>query len=122
MEETEDDIESNLLLLSTKKRKTKSWKNNGISKKFKRITKDKYKIDNIQKIFDQGISSNNAIKMIFTLDNSMKQLPILLNNLNNNNNNNNDNNKDEFLIINEEMKINKNVLENNLYNLLKKFI
>ena len=112
MEETEDDIESNLLLLSAKKRKTKSLKNNGISKKCKRIAKDKYKIDNIQKIFDQGISSNNAIKMIFTSDNSMKQLPILLNNLNNNN-------KDEFLIINEEMKINKNVLENNLYNLLK---
>ena len=115
MEETEDEIESNLILFSAKKPKSKSLKNKCLTKKYKRITKDKYKIDNIQKIFEQGISSNNPVKMIFTSDNnSIKHLPVLSNFSNMNSNNN-----DEYIIINEEMKINKNILENNLYNLLK---
>ena len=52
--------------------------------------------------------------MIFTSDNSIKPLPLLssASKLNNNNN-------DEYIVINEEMKINKNILENNLFNLLK---
>ena len=114
MEETEDEIEQNFLILSEKKLKSKSNKINYIKKKYKRISKDKYKMSNIQRIFNQGITSNKPLKMIFTSDNSIKPLPLLssASKLNNNNN-------DEYFIINEEMKINKNILENNLFNLLK---
>ena len=113
MEETEDEIEQNFLILSEKKEKSKSYKNNNILKKYKRIGKDKYKMNNIQRIFNQDVSSNKSLKMIFTSDNSIKPLPLLssVSKLHNNN--------DEYLVINEEMKINKNILENNLYNLLK---
>ena len=116
MEETEDENDINILSFTSKTRKSKSFKN-CLVKKYKRITKKKYQIDSIQKIFEQGITSNNPVKIIFTSDNFIRELPVLSNNINNNNNNNN--NKDEYLVINEEMKINKNVLENNLYNLLK---
>ena len=48
--------------------------------------------------------------MIFTSNNIIKPLPILSNGSKNNN--------DDYLIINEEMKINKNIFENNLFNLI----
>ena len=112
MEETEDEIDSNLILSSAKKIKSKSWKNNCILKKTKYQSKEKFQIDSIQKIFNQGITSNQPVKMIFTSNNVIKPLPILSSGSKNNN--------DDYLIINEEMKINKNIFENNLFNLLQK--
>ena len=113
MEETEDEIEANFLITPEKLQKSKSYKNKYIQKKYERVGKDKHKINNIQRIFNQGISSNQPLKMVFTSDNSIKPLPLLssASKLHNNN--------DEYLVINEEMKINKNILENNLFNLLK---
>ena len=112
MEETEDEIDSNLVLSSTKKFKFKSSKYNFNFKKNKQQSKEKYKMDTIHKIFNQGIASNQPLKMVFTSNNTIKPLPILSNGVKNNN--------DDYLIINEEMKINKNVFENNLYNLIQK--
>ena len=112
MEETEDEIDSNLILSSAKKIKSKSCKNNCILKKTKFQSKEKFQIDSIQKIFNQGITSNQPVKMIFTSNNVIKPLPILSSGSKNNN--------DDYLIINEEMKINKNIFENNLFNLLQK--
>ena len=112
MEETEDEIEANFLITPEKKQKSKSYKNNYIQKKYRKTGKGLYKINNIQRIFNQGISSNKPLKMIFTSDNSIKPLPLLSSASKINNN-------DEYLIINEEMKINKNILENNLFNILK---
>ena len=116
MEETEDEIETNILLLSDKKNKSKSSKSNNILKKYKRVgSKDKYKINNVQSIFNKEINNNNnPLKMIFTADNSIKPLPLLSSASKIKNNNN-----DKYLIINDEMKINKNIFENNLFNLLK---
>ena len=116
MEETEDEIETNILLLSVKKNKSKSSKSNNILKKYKRVgSKDKYKINNVQSIFNKEINNNNnPLKMIFTADNSIKPLPLLSSASKIKNNNN-----DKYLIINDEMKINKNIFENNLFNLLK---
>ena len=112
MEETEDEIDSNLILPSAKKLKSKSSKNNCILKKTKYQSMEKYQMDSIQKIFTQGITSNHPVKMIFTSNNVIKPLPILSNGAKNNN--------DDYLIINEEMKINKNIFENNLFNLIQK--
>ena len=112
MEETEDEVDSNLILSSAKKLKSKSSKNNCILKKTKYQSKEKFQIDSIQKIFNQGITSNQPVKMIYTSNNIIKPLPILSNISKNNN--------DDYLIINEEMKINKNIFENNLFNLLQK--
>ena len=112
MEETEDEIDSNLILSSAKKIKSKNCKNNCILKKTKYQSKEKFQIDSIQKIFNQGITSNQPVKMIFTSNNVIKPLPILSSGSKNNN--------DDYLIINEEMKINKNIFENNLFNLLQK--
>ena len=112
MEETEDEIDSNLILSSAKKIKSKSCKNNCILKKTKYQSKEKFQIDSIQKIFNQGITSNQPVKMIFTSNNVIKPLPILSNGSKNNN--------DDYLIISEEMKINKNIFENNLFNLIQK--
>ena len=112
MEETEDEIDSNLVLSSTKKIKFKSSKYNFNLKKIKQQSREKYKMNTIQKIFTQGIASNQPVKMVFTSNNTIKPLPILSGAAKNNN--------DDYLIINEEMKINKNVFENNLYNLIQK--
>ena len=112
MEETEDEIDSNLILSSAKKIKSKSCKNNCILKKTKYQSKEKFQIDSIQKIFNQGITSNQPVKMIFTSNNVIKPLPILSSGSKNNN--------DDYLIINEEMKINKNIFESNLFNLIQK--
>ena len=113
MEETEDEIDSNLILSPTKKIKSKSSKNNNyLLKKYKHQSKEKFQMDSIQKIFNQGITSNQPVKMIFTSNNTVKPLPILSSCSKNNN--------DDYLIINEEMKINKNVFENNLFNLIQK--
>ena len=111
MEETEDEIDSNLISYSAKKLKSKSSKNNCNLKRTKFQSKEKYQIDSIQKIFTQGITSNQPVKMIFTSNNVIKPLPILSCGEKNNN--------DDYLVINEEMKINKNIFENNLFNLLK---
>ena len=123
MEETEDEIDSNIFLMQNKLAKIKSSQSSSIIKHYRKIQKEKNTIDNIQKIFDKGIiSSNNPVKMVFSSDKSVKSLPLLLNNSNSiiqNNNLNNSNIKDEFLVINEEIKINKNILEENLYKLLK---
>ena len=114
MEETEDEIDSNLLLSSSEKKlKSKSSKNNCIIKRTKNQSKEKFQMDSIQKIFNQGITSNKPVKMIFTSKNVIKPLPILSADSKNSNN-------EDYLIINEEMKINKNIFENNLFNLLEK--
>ena len=114
MEETEDEIDSNLILSSPgKKIKSKSSKNNCILRRVRYHSKEKFQMDSIQKIFNQGITSNQPVKMIFTSNNIIKPLPIVSSIPNNNNNN-------DYLIINEEMKINKNIFENNLFNLLEK--
>ena len=112
MEETEDEVDSNLLLSSAKKLKSKSSKNNCILKKNKYLSKERFQIDSIQKIFNQGITSNQPVKMIYTSNNIIKPLPIVSNCSKNNN--------EDYLIISEEMKINKNIFENNLFNLLQK--
>ena len=112
MEETEDEIDSNLVLSSTKKIKFRSSKYNFNFKKNKQQSIEKHKMDTIQKIFTQGIASNQPLKMVFTSNNTIKPLPLLSNGVKNNN--------DDYLIINEEMKINKNIFENNLFNLLQK--
>ena len=113
MEETEDEMDTNLILSSTKKPKLKISKNNYILRKVKYQSKEKFQMDSIQKIFNQGITSNQPVKMIFTSNNTVKPLPILSNVSKNNND-------DDYLIINEEMKINKNIIENNLFNLMHK--
>ena len=87
MEETEDEIDSNLILSSAKKIKSKSCKNNCILKKTKYQSKEKFQIDSIQKIFNQGITSNQPVKMIFTSNNVIKPLPILSNGPKNKKNN-----------------------------------
>ena len=112
MEETEDDVDSNLILSSAKKLKSKSSKNNCILKKSKYQSKEKFHMDSIQKMFNQGITSNKPVKMIFTSNNIIKPLPILSSGSKNNN--------DDYLIISDEMKINKNIFESNLFNLLQK--
>ncbi len=112
MEETEDEIDSNLVLSSTKKFKFKSSKYNFHFKKIKQQSKEKLQMDTIQKIFTQGITSNQPVKMVFTSNNVIKPLPILSNASKSAN--------DDYLIINEEMKINKNIFENNLFNLIQK--
>ena len=112
MEETEDEIDSNLVLSSTKKFKFKSSKYNFHFKKIKQQSKEKLQMDTIQKIFTQGIASNQPVKMVITSNNIIKPLPLLSGVSKNAN--------DDYLIINEEMKINKNVFENNLYNLIQK--
>jgi hypothetical protein len=66
MEETEDEIDSNLVLSSTKKFKFKSSKYNFHFKKIKQQSKEKLQMDTIQKIFTQGITSNQPVKMVFT--------------------------------------------------------
>ena len=112
MEETEDEVESNYLLLSEKKLYSKSSKTNFTLKKCKSISKNKKKIYNIQRILNKGISAKKPLKMIFTSYNSKKPLPLISNTSKINNN-------EEYFIINEDMKINKNILENNLLHLLK---
>jgi hypothetical protein len=112
MEETEDEIDSNLVLSSTKKFKFKSSKYNFHFKKIKQQSKEKLQMDTIQKIFTQGITSNQPVKMVFTSNNVIKPLPIISNASKSAN--------DDYLIINEEMKINKNIFENNLFNLIQK--
>ena len=111
MEETEDEMDTNLILSSTKKPKLKISKNNYILRKVKYQSKEKFQMDSIQKIFNQGITSNQPVKMIITSNNTVKPLPIL-------SNMSKSNNDDDYLIINEEMKINKNIFENNLFNLI----
>ena len=111
MEETEDEMDTNLILKKKKKPKLKISKNNYILRKVKYQSKEKFQMDSIQKIFNQGISSNQPVKMIFTSNNMVKPLPIL-------SNMSKSNNDDDYLIINEEMKINKNIFENNLFNLI----
>ena len=114
MEETEDEIDSNLIFASSiKKLKSKSSKNNCIIRRVRHQSKEKFQMDSYQKIFNQGITSNQPVKMIFTSNNIIKPLPILSSNSQINNN-------DDYLIISEEMKINKNIFENNLFNLLEK--
>ena len=123
MEETEDEIDSNINLLQSKISKIKSNQSNLILKHYKKVQREKSTIENIQKIFDKGISSNNPVKMVFSSDKSVKSLPLLLNNSNSvipHNNFNRSNIKDEYLVINEEIKINKNIIEENLFKLLKK--
>ena len=111
MGEKEDKLKKSFIFLSSKKQKSKSSKN-CIIKKYKRIKNQKNQINNIQKIFDKGISFNKPVNLVFISDNSIKPLPILSNGAKNVNN-------DEYLVLNDEMKINKNILENNLLNLLK---
>ena len=112
MGEKEDKLKKNFIFLSSKKQKSKSSKK-CIIKKYKRIKHHKNQINNnIQKIFDKGISCNKPVNLVFISDNSIKPLPILSNGAKNINN-------DEYLVLNDEMKINKNILENNLLNLLK---
>ena len=113
MEETEDEIDSNIFQSSAKKYKSRSSKNNSIFKKGCLQLKEKFHLSSIKKIFNQGITSKQPINMFITSNNSIKHLPILSSVSKNVN-------KDDFLIINEEMKINKNILENNLFNLLNK--
>ena len=112
MEETEEDVEPTFLVFSGKKIKSKSTKNKCVFKKYKKIKKGKDKINNFKKIFNKNSSNNKPVNLIFTSDNSIKPFPLLLNNINSKN-------KEEYLIINEEMKINKKILENNLVNILK---
>jgi len=111
MGEKEDKLKQNFIFLSSKKQKSKSSKNY-IIKKYKRIKHHKNQINNIKKIFDKGISSNKPVNLVFISDNSIKPLPLLSNGAKNSNN-------DEYLVLNDEFKINKNILENNLLNLLK---
>lgn len=111
MGEKEEKLKQNFVFLSSKKQKSKSSKN-CIIKKYKRIKHHKSQINNIQKIFDKGISCNKPVNLVFISDNSVKPFPLLSNGAKNVNN-------DEYLVLNDEMKINKNILENNLLNLLK---
>ena len=107
MEETEDEVESNFLLLSEKKSYSKSSKSNFSTKKSQNLSKNKNK-----RIFNSGLFSKKPLKMIFTSCNSINPLPLISSGSKNIN-------KEEYFIINEEMKINKNVLENNLLHLIK---
>ena len=111
MGEKENKLKQNFEFLSSNKQKSKSSKN-CIIKKYKRIKYHKNQNNNIQKIFGKGISCNKQVNLVFISNNSIKPLPLLLNGAKNVNN-------DEYLVLNDEMKINKNILENNLLNLLK---
>jgi hypothetical protein len=62
MEETEDEIDSNLVLSSTKKFKFKSSKYNFNFKKNKQQSKEKYKMDTIHKIFIKSSTIKFIIK------------------------------------------------------------
>ena len=79
MEETEDENDTNLILSSAKKIKLKIAKNKNVLRKVNYPSKEKFQMDSIQKIFNQGITSNQPVKMIFTSNNVIKPLPILSN-------------------------------------------
>ena len=119
MEESEDDLKlNNPFTLSSKKHRSQSSKAKYTLKKLKKIQKGKIHISNIQRVLNKNISLTKPLNLIFPSErNNYKQpLPLLSSNILSAK----QSFDEQYFIINDEMKINKNLLESNLSNYLKK--